>query len=154
MIFCREYDIVNPMDFSYVRQDTVSSASAAARAGDLARLRQLVAEAGPGDRGWLQVDNRGWGPLHHAASLGHAEVVAFLGSLDTVSVDSRTWEGETALFLACRNLPAAQAAVHALLKLHADVNITTNERCSPLQYAAVRSYQSMSLIKCDPINVR
>ena len=139
MIFCREYDIVNPMDFSYVRQDTVSSASAAARAGDLARLRQLVAEAGPGDRGWLQVDNRGWGPLHHAASLGHAEVVAFLGGLDTLSVDSRTWEGETALFLACRNLPAAQA---------------TNERCSPLQYAAVRSYQSVSLIKCDPIYAR
>ena len=126
------------MDFSSVRPDSISRASLAARAGDLQSLREVV-EAEGEDRSWLQVDNRGWGPLHHAASLGHAEVVAFLGSLDTVSVDSRTWEGETALFLACRNLPAAQAAVHALLKLHADVNITTNERCSPLQYAAVRS---------------
>ena len=62
-----------------------------------------------------------------------------LGTLECINVNAKTWEGETPLFLACKNLPVSQQAVHALLKLKANVNITTNEKCSPLQYAAVKN---------------
>ena len=126
------------MDFTYVRPETVSTASAAARAGDLARLGSLVQGEGERERGWQALDNRGWGPLHHAAYTGQQECVKLLGQLEGIDLDSCTWEGETPLFLACKNLPQSKQAVHALLKLNASVNLNTNEQCSPLQYAAVK----------------
>ena len=57
----------------------------------------------------------------------------------TVDINAKTWEGETALFLATKNLPFTTQAVHTLLKLRANVNIATNEACSALQYAAVKN---------------
>ena len=81
----------------------------------------------------------GWGPLHYAASNGHEDCVKYLGELGMVDINARTWEGETALFLATKNLPVTAQAVHALLKLRANVNIATNEACSALQYAAVKT---------------
>ena len=114
------------MDFSSVRPDTISRASLAARAGDLQSLREVVEAAGPeDDRSWLQVDNRGWTPLHHAAYHGHTELVRFLGQLEVVNIDGQTWEGETALLLACKNLPDTRQVVYWLLKLSAKVNLTT-----------------------------
>ena len=59
--------------------------------------------------------------------------------MSRTDLDIRTWEGETPLFLACKNLPQSKDAVHALLKLNASVNLNTNEQCSPLQYAAVKA---------------
>ena len=67
------------MDFSAVRPDTISGASQAARSGDLQTLRHLVAAGGAeDDRSWLQVDNRGWTPLHHAANKGYSEICKIL----------------------------------------------------------------------------
>ena len=83
--------------------------------------------------------NSGWGPLHHAAHNGHEDCVKYLGDLEMVDINARTWEGETALFLACKNLPGTKDAVNALLKLKANTNIVTNEACSALQYAAVKT---------------
>jgi len=127
------------MDFTYVRPETVSTASSAARTGDLETLSSIVEDTEEGDRGWQAVDNRGWGPLHHAAYMGQQECVKLLGQLECTDLDMRTWEGETPLFLACKNLPQSKDAVHALLKLNASVNHHTNEQCSPLQYAAVKA---------------
>jgi len=127
------------MDFTYVRAETISTASAAARAGDLVGLASLVQGVEEGERGWQAVDNRGWGPLHHAAYTGQQDCVKLLGQLECTDLDIRTWEGETPLFLACKNLPQSKQAVHALLKLNASVNLNTNEQCSPLQYAAVKA---------------
>lgn len=93
------------MDFNYVRPETVSSGAQAARVGDLARLTALVEGE---DTGWMVVDNRGWGPLHWAASSGQVEVIRLLGALEEVDIDARTWEGETPLFLACKSLPASK----------------------------------------------
>jgi len=127
------------MDFTYLRPETVNSASAAARAGDTDTLAKIVEGIDNIDVGWKSVDNRGWGPLHHAAYMGQEACVKLLGQLECTDLDMRTWEGETPLFLACKNLPKSQAAVHALLKLNASVNHHTNEQCSPLQYAAVKA---------------
>ena len=138
-IFRHIHQIKRPMDFTYVRPETVSSASSAAREGDLATLTGLVEGTEEGERGWQGVDNRGWGPLHHAAYMGQQECVQLLGQLECTDLDMRTWEGETPLFLACKNLPQSKEAVHTLLKLNASVNQHTNEQCSPLQYAAVKA---------------
>jgi len=127
------------MDFTYIRPETINSASVAARAGDTDTLAKIVEGSDDGDIGWKSVDNRGWGPLHHAAYMGQADCVKLLGQLECTDLDTRTWEGETALFLACKNLPKSKDAVHALLKLNASVNHHTNEQCSPLQYAAVKA---------------
>jgi len=127
------------MDFTYIRPETISSASAAARVGDTDTLAKIVEGSDDGDIGWKSVDNRGWGPLHHAAYMGQADCVKLLGQLECIDLDTRTWEGETPLFLACKNLPKSKDAVHALLKLNASVNHHTNEQCSPLQYAAVKA---------------
>jgi len=127
------------MDFTYVRPETVNSASAAARAGDTESLARIVEGSDEGEIGWQGVDNRGWGPLHHAAYMGQQDCVKLLGQLECTDTDIRTWEGETPLFLACKNLPKSRDAVHALLKLNASVNHHTNEQCSPLQYAAVKA---------------
>ena len=51
----REYN----MDFSYMQQNSMTSASTAARLGDLERLRIFVTSGGQEDRSWLAVDNRG-----------------------------------------------------------------------------------------------
>ena len=46
-------------------------------------------------------------------------------------------QGETALVLACKNLPRTKSVVHSLLKMRANTNLVTNESCSALQWAAV-----------------
>ena len=46
-------------------------------------------------------------------------------------------QGETALVLACKNLPRTKSVVHSLLKMKSNTNLVTNESCSALQWAAV-----------------
>jgi len=124
--------------FEGVRGETVGSLSVLAAQGDLAAVEAIVATDGGRER-WRAVDNQGWSALHHAAAAGQAGVVRVLGAAgEGAMVDARTWEGETPLLLACKRLPAARDAVHALLKLKANPNLSTNESCSALQWACVR----------------
>jgi len=124
--------------FEGVRGDTVGSLSVLAARGELAAVEAAVATDGGRER-WRAVDNQGWCALHHAAAAGQGEVVRVLGAAgEGAMVDARTWEGETPLLLACKRLPAARDAVHALLKLKANPNLATNESCSALQWACVR----------------
>ena len=124
--------------FDAPRADTVSSLSLLAREGLVDRLGEALDRDG-GREGWRAVDNKGWTALHHAAAAGQAECVALLGEVgEGALTDTRTWEGETPLLLACKELPATKSAVHALLKLRADPNLVTNESCSPLHWAALQ----------------
>lgn len=144
------------MDFGYIRPETVSNASLAARNGDFEALKRIVEKNKDNDDNdaeaaerinsdWKNVDNRGWGPLHHAAYMGNSRCVELLGNCESLDLNMPTWEGETALFLACKNLPRSKEAVRSLLKLNANVNRYTNEQCSPLQYAAVKA--DLSVVK-------
>ena len=45
-------------------------------------------------------DNRGWFPIHEAASNGNHPCVLYLATTEGVDLDIQTHEGETALFLA------------------------------------------------------
>jgi len=123
--------------FDGVRGETVGSLSLLASQGELDKLQEALANDGGRER-WRAADNKGWTALHHAAAEGHADCVKALGEAgERALIDLRTWEGETALVLACKNLPRSKSAVHALLKLKANTNLVTNESCSALQWAAV-----------------
>ena len=118
-----------------MRPETCNSHAVACREGNLVLLKELAERSVGGAR---SRDNRGWTPLHEAAYSGHVDCIRFLSTLPGVDLNSRTWEGETPLFLAVKNLPHSKQAVHALLKLRAKVKLGTNEGCTPLQYAAVK----------------
>jgi len=123
--------------FDGVRGDTVGSLSLLASQGELDQVQEALANDGGRER-WRAADNKGWTALHHAAAGGHADCVKALGEAgERALIDLRTWEGETALVLACKNLPRTKSTVHALLKLKANTNLVTNESCSALQWAAV-----------------
>jgi len=123
------------MDFNYVRHETVNSHAQVARIGDPVALKELVERCPEGAK---SRDNRGWEPIHEAAAAGNVDAISYLCVGAGVDINSQTWEGETPLFLACKNLPATKQAVYCLLKLRARVNLSTNENCTPLQYAAVK----------------
>lgn len=122
------------MDFSEVYSDTVTSVALAARTGNLDLLSRLLDEGRPAHSS----DNRGWHPLHEAAASGHPDCLSLLAQQDLVNLNWRTFEGETALFLACRHLPDTKSTIHRLLNLPVSVNRSTNERCTPLQFACVK----------------
>jgi len=117
-----------------VYSDTVTSVALAARTGNLQLLTRLLDEGRPAHSS----DNRGWHPLHEAAAKGHADCVSLLAKQELVNLNWKTHEGETALFLACRHLPDTKDTIHRLLKLPVSVNRSTNEQCTPLQFACVK----------------
>jgi len=123
--------------FDGLRGETLGSLSVSAREGDLDQLQELLNSDGGRER-WRAADNKGWTALHHAAAGGHVECVKALGEAgERALVDLRTWEGETALVLSCKNLPRTKSVVHSLLKMKANTNLVTNESCSALHWAAV-----------------
>lgn len=81
-------------------------------------------------------DNRGWFPLHVAASAGHVGCLQSLmehKSNDLVNL--RTYSGETAIFLAA--VTGHVECVKTLLEFGADVN-TVNDEEENLVVAAVK----------------
>ncbi|KAK8788628.1 hypothetical protein V5799_021588 [Amblyomma americanum] len=125
------------MDFTEVWNNTRSNVSVAVVSSDVAALREMIDSGNPVD---VQ-DNRGWRPLHEAAAAGcSVEVLDLLLNHADTDVDWRTFEGETALLLACKRLRGKTLLdiVNRLLRSHASVNITDHEGDSPL-LAATRA---------------
>ncbi|XP_067680363.1 ankyrin repeat and SOCS box protein 3-like [Haliotis asinina] len=114
------------MNFSEAYAHTCSTVGAAARAGDLMALQQLVWNGGPVD----VRDNRGWRPIHEAASYGHPGCLEFLLRQDETDPDWVSFAEETALLLAARHCHLD--CVRVLLSFQADPNIATNEGFTPL----------------------
>uniref|UniRef100_A0A8C9W5W4 Ankyrin repeat and SOCS box containing 3 n=1 Tax=Scleropages formosus TaxID=113540 RepID=A0A8C9W5W4_SCLFO len=124
------------MDFTECHQHTCSVVALATRQADHALVRKLIEEG----YGVDVRDNRGWNPLHEAASCGaHKVARLLLGAVrsrcgDGDYVNSRTHDSATPLYLAARQ-GRFRVARH-LLRAGADVNRTTGDGASPL-FAAV-----------------
>lgn len=125
------------MDFTEVWNNTRSTVSVAVMSSDVVALKEMIDSGKPVD---VQ-DNRGWRPLHDAVAAGcSVEVLDLLLTHADTDVNWRTFEGETALLLACKRLKGKTLLdiVNRLLGSNADVNITDHEGDSPL-LAATRA---------------
>lgn len=81
-------------------------------------------------------DNHNWGPLHFAVLRENIEIVKILLNESNLDVRAESFEGQTALLLACtiRTLPLEIIAL--LIAKDPDlVNWVNNELVSPLQFA-------------------
>ena len=139
------------MNFSEIYPDSCSSVALAVRCGNLTRLKELIQEKKPFE---IQ-DNRGWRPVHEAAYWNHSHCLEYLLSLGKliftiyfclrirlyilfyfffifgdIQINSTTFEGQTALWLAAYN--NCIASVGSLLNAKAMVNIPNNEDVTPL----------------------
>ena len=81
-------------------------------------------------------DNRGWFPIHEAASNGHTDCLECLLRCENNRIDDQTYEGETPLYLAARE--GHLDAISMLLDNDADISICNNEEVSVL-IAAVKN---------------
>uniref|UniRef100_A0A023GLC2 Alpha-latrotoxin n=1 Tax=Amblyomma triste TaxID=251400 RepID=A0A023GLC2_AMBTT len=125
------------MDFTEVWNNTRSTVSVAVVSSDVTALKEMIDSGKPVD---VQ-DNRGWRPLHEAAAAGcSVEALDLLLNHADTDINWRTFEGETALLLACKRLKGKTLLdiVNRLLRSHASVNIADNEGDSPL-LAATRA---------------
>ncbi|XP_069036016.1 ankyrin repeat and SOCS box protein 3 isoform X3 [Lepisosteus oculatus] len=116
------------MDFTEAYSDTCSAVGIAARQGNVKLLRKLIKKGYSIDIS----DNRGWSSIHEAAfSNSHKCLNILIQAADSVSfVNSRTYEGETALHLAARR--GHCVIVGRLLEAGAEANQVTNEETTPL----------------------
>lgn len=83
-------------------------------------------------------DNRGWTPLHEAANDdSRSECLKEILAHGQVSINSQTFQGETALFLACEK--GLITTVKLLLKVRkCNVNLPNSEGVSPLHVACLK----------------
>ncbi|XP_040467705.1 ankyrin repeat and SOCS box protein 3 isoform X1 [Falco naumanni] len=116
------------MDFTEAYSDRCSAAGLAARRGDAAALRELVAQGYSID----VPDNRGWVPLHEAAAHDSAGCLRLLlqAAPSDDYINSKTFEGMCALHLSARY--GSLESVRVLLEAGADPNEVTTEATTPL----------------------
>lgn len=93
-------------------------------------LIQLLSQDRPVD---VQ-DNRGWRPLHEAAFYNQLTCLETLLQQEETDKNWRTFEGETAVYLAC--LQGHVEILRKLLCYGADLNLCTHEGSAPLLAAA------------------
>ncbi|XP_055495797.1 ankyrin repeat and SOCS box protein 3 isoform X1 [Leucoraja erinacea] len=124
------------MDFTEAYSDTCSAAGLAAREGNVELLKALIKKGHSLDI----ADNRGWYPIHEAASHTTLKCLRLLlhkASL-TSGVELKTYEGETALHLAAKH--GHLKIVQILLQAGANPNAVTNENVTPLFLAAEKGH--------------
>lgn len=82
-------------------------------------------------------DNNGWTPLHHAVNNNSInDVQIFLSQITIEQIRYETWDGKTALFLACSKDDVSIKIVTMLLKKDPELVLyVTNNDVSPLQRA-------------------
>ncbi|XP_020376693.2 ankyrin repeat and SOCS box protein 3 isoform X1 [Rhincodon typus] len=116
------------MDFTEAYSNTCSAAGYAVKKGNVELLKTLIQKGYSLDI----ADNRGWCPIHEAATHKSLRCLRLLihAASSAQCIDLKTFEGETALHLAakCSHLKIVQI----LLKAGANPNAITNENVTPL----------------------
>lgn len=116
------------MDFSALNPLSTNAVSLAAGKNDIVTLRHLL-DSGKNPN---CNDNRGWTSLHVSAANDAFEAVQVLLDFPTTIALAETFEGHTALYLACRN-KCSMRTIHLLLQHGESVaEYASNEMVSPL----------------------
>ncbi|XP_043910993.1 ankyrin repeat and SOCS box protein 3 [Protopterus annectens] len=111
------------MDFTEAYDDTCSTVGHVVREGNVKLLRRLIKQG----RRVNVADNRGWMPIHEAASRNTVGCLKLLiqAAPSRSYINAKSFEGETPLFLAARN--GALKSAEVLLKAGADPNESADE---------------------------
>ncbi|XP_067901041.1 ankyrin repeat and SOCS box protein 3 isoform X2 [Heterodontus francisci] len=130
------------MDFTEAYSNTCSAAGFAARKENVELLKALIQKGHSLDI----ADNRGWYPIHEAATHNSLRCLKLLihTASSTLHVELKTFEGETALHLAakCGHLKTVQI----LLKAGANPNAITNENITSLFLATEKGHIAVARI--------
>lgn len=116
------------MDFSALNPRCSNSLNIAARNNDVKNLLRLL-ESG---RNQNCTDNRGWTALHEAAANNSIDTLRILLKHPSTLLRVQTFEGQTALFLACHHNCSIESIQLILDNVKNIVNRTSNENVSPL----------------------
>ncbi|KOB72790.1 Ankyrin repeat and SOCS box protein 3 [Operophtera brumata] len=115
------------MDFSSHNPTTSNSLNLAARNNDVSNVRRLLKKINPNC-----VDNRGWTCLHEAANSDSYECLALILEHPDCRPLSKTHEGHTALYLACRNRCSLKTITVILETVGGIANCSSTEGVTPL----------------------
>lgn len=84
-------------------------------------------------------DNHNWTCLHHAVKSGSVECIKFLLTIKELDTAAESFEGETALHIACSISNISTEIVSMLVNADADlINFVNNEEVDLLQVAIIR----------------
>lgn len=101
-------------------------------------------------------DNHNWTCLHHAVKSGSVECVEFLLAIKELNSAAETFEGETALHIACTVPHISFDIVSMLIEANADlVNFVNNEEVDLLKCAIIRKRLDIVKLLIDngaPVN--
>lgn len=86
------------MDFSALNPRSTNSLNIAARNNNVDEVKRLLTNGG----NWANCDNRGWCAIHEAAANDCWQTLSVLLKYQTDRHLIETFEGQTALYLACR----------------------------------------------------
>lgn len=119
------------MDFSAFNPLSSNSLSLAARHNDFARVKKLLKKNNPNN-----VDNRGWTCLHEAAAADSYESLFLILDHPECRPLTETFEGHTALYLACREACSIKIIQTLLERVDDIANYCSTEMVSPLHLAS------------------
>ncbi|GBP48730.1 Ankyrin repeat and SOCS box protein 3 [Eumeta japonica] len=119
------------MDFSAFNPLSSNSLSLAARINDVAKVKRLLKKQNPD-----LTDNRGWTCLHEAAANDSYESLELIIKHPNIRVTDETFEGHTALYLACIKRASIRTIKLLLETVDEIANIVSIEMVSPLHIAS------------------
>lgn len=134
---------IRTVDFDWRNPYSASKLSRAVRSMSVDMVKKLIRKGCSLDA----PDNRGWTPLHEAASDDDFYDIAQLLISAGAYIDHKTVEGETPLVIACKN--EAENVVKALLDAGCEVNTQNNECLTPLHIACSRRNQNIIRLLID-----
>uniref|UniRef100_A0A182QB81 C2 domain-containing protein n=1 Tax=Anopheles farauti TaxID=69004 RepID=A0A182QB81_9DIPT len=108
-------------------------------AGEVPKLRQLLAAKSPGRNFGKRFDNHHWNILHHAVASRSLECVQLVMEHFQPNTTDRCYEGLTPLARACALAVPGEIVYYLLQQDKSVVNIGNNESITPLHYAVSRN---------------
>lgn len=107
--------------------------------GNLEEIKTILRHT-KGRRNKVEVrDNHNWTCLHHAVKSGSVECIKFLLTIKELDTAAESFEGETALHIACTIPNISSEIVSMLVEANADlINFVNNEEVDLLKVAVVR----------------